>query len=75
MWNKNDKVIVIKILSKEFWNWLKGTLVCSLFEHKSSGWVFKYWTINHKHGNMVKVCERCGKLLEGAEEIEDDNSV
>lgn len=32
--------------------------------HKLSGWVTEYWAITHGTGNLIKVCEFCGKVVE-----------
>jgi hypothetical protein len=30
---------------------------------KLSGWLNEYWAIAHATGNMIKVCEFCGKIV------------
>lgn len=54
----------MKILSREFKNFLKRTFICSFLGHKKGGWVEVYWAPAHSAGYKSIFCEICNEELE-----------
>jgi len=52
----------MKIFTRQFEIFIKSNLICRFRGHRPDKWVEEYWAVAHATGNLIKICQICGKV-------------